>query len=80
MPVLETHRLVDTFAEDAEDEDSCDRRCEVAGDGLDVVKELTALGRLHHGDPGYAHSDQGQDEQSASTRTHTYTYTYLDHP
>lgn len=41
---LETHRLIDTFAEDGEHEDRCNGRCEVAGDGLDVVKELTTLG------------------------------------
>lgn len=74
MSVLWTHRLVDSFAEDAEDEDGCDRRCEVAGDGLDVVEELAALGRLHHGDPGYADSDQAQDEQSANTHGQKVTF------
>lgn len=44
MIELETYRLVDTFAEDCEHEHSCNRWCKVAGDGLDVVKKLTALG------------------------------------
>lgn len=39
-----THRLIDTLAEDGEDENSGDRWREVAGDGLDVVEELTTLG------------------------------------
>lgn len=60
-----THGLVDAFAEDGEHEDGGDGRREIAGDGLDVVEELAALGRLHDGDPGDAHSDQEQDEHSA---------------
>lgn len=39
-----THRLVDSFAEDGKHEDSCNGWREVAGDRLDVVEELTALG------------------------------------
>lgn len=39
-----THGLVDAFAEDGEHEDGGDGRREVAGDGLDVVEELAALG------------------------------------
>lgn len=65
---METHRLVDTFAEDGEDEDGRDRRSEVTGDGLDVVEELAALGGLHDGDPRYAHPDEDQDENSAGRR------------
>lgn len=41
---VETHRLVDTFAEDGKHEDSRNGWCEVAGNGLDVVEELTTLG------------------------------------
>ena len=44
MTEVETHSLIDTFAEDGKHEDSCNRRCEVAGYGLDVVEELAALG------------------------------------
>lgn len=44
MIEVETHSLVNTFAEDGKHEDSCNGWCEVAGDGLDVVKELTTLG------------------------------------
>lgn len=64
MTEVETHRLIDTFAEDGKHEDSCDGRREVAGDRLDVVKELTTLGCLHHRDPCYAHTNQGQDKHS----------------
>lgn len=64
MIEVETHGLIDTFAEDGEHEDSRNGWCEVAGDGLDVVKELTALGGLHHRDPCYAHTNQGQDKHS----------------
>lgn len=39
-----TYRLIDTFAEDGKDEDSCNGWCEVAGDGLHIVEELTTLG------------------------------------
>lgn len=64
---MKTHWLVDTFAEDSEDEDGRDRRREVAGDGLDVVEELAALGGLHDGDPRYAHPDEDQDKNSAGS-------------
>lgn len=64
--VVKTHCLVDTFAEDGENEDSCYRRREVAGDGLDVIEELATLGGLHDGDPGDAHPDEGQDENPAA--------------
>lgn len=62
---MKTHLLIDTFAEDSEDEDGCDWWSEVTGDGLDVVEELAALGRLHDGDPRYAHPDEDQDKNSA---------------
>lgn len=44
MIEVETYSFIDTFAEDGKHEDSCNRWCEVAGDGLDVVKELTTTG------------------------------------
>ena len=44
MTEVGTHRLINTFAEDGKHEDSCNGWCEVAGDGLDVVEELTTLG------------------------------------
>lgn len=62
-----THGLIDALAEDGEDEDGRHGGREVAGDGLDVVKELTALRRLHDGDPRYAHPNQNQDEDSTRT-------------
>lgn len=66
MIEVDTHRLIDAFAEDGKHEDSCNRWSEVAGDGLDVVKELTTLGFLHHGDPRNAHTNQEHDEHSKS--------------
>lgn len=35
---IEAHRLIDTLAEDAQEEDGGDGWAKVAGDGLDVVK------------------------------------------
>ena len=55
MMDLMTHRLVYTLAEDCQHEDSSDGRGQVGSDGLDVVKKLTTLSSLHHGDPCYAH-------------------------
>lgn len=43
--------FVDPLDEHGQDEDGGDGRSQVAGDGLDVVKELAALSCLHHGDP-----------------------------
>lgn len=63
-----THSLIDTLAEEPKHEDGGDGGREVAGDGLDVVEELAALGRLHHGDPGDADGDQEQDEDPARER------------
>lgn len=66
LRLVKTHWLGDTFAEDGEDEDGRDGRGEVTGDRLDVVEELAALGRLHDGDPRYAHPDEDEDENSAA--------------
>lgn len=43
--------LIDTPPEDGHDEDSSDGRSQVAGDGLDVVKQLSTVGWLDNGDP-----------------------------
>lgn len=66
--LVKTHCLVDAFAEDGENKDSCDRRSQVTGDGLDVIEELAALGGLHDGDPGDAHPDEDQDENPAAAQ------------
>lgn len=63
-----THGLIDTLAEEPEHEDGSNRGREVAGYGLDVVEELAALSRLHHGDPSDADADQDQDEDPKSVR------------
>lgn len=65
---IKTHGLIDTFAKDCKHEDGCDRWSEIAGDWLDVVKELAALSWLYYGDPRYAHTNQGQDEHSARVK------------
>lgn len=69
MTEIETHRLIDTFAEDGKHEDGGNGWCEVAGDGLDVVEELTTLRWLYHRDPCDAHSNQNQDKHSIHSQT-----------
>lgn len=58
--------LIDAFAENGENEDGRNRWSEVAGDGLDVIEELTTLGGLHDGDPRDAHPNEGEDKNSAA--------------
>ena len=60
-----THRLCDPLAEDGQQEQCSDRRGEVAGDGLDVVEELAAVGALDDGDPEDADDDQEHHKHSA---------------
>lgn len=59
-----THSLIDTFEKNGKQEDSCNRWGKVTGDGFSVDKELTTLGSLHHRNPCYAHTNQGQDKHS----------------
>lgn len=75
---MKTHGLIDTFAEDGKNEESCNRWREVAGDGLDVIEELAALGRLDDGDPGDAHPDEGQDENPAARQGQVWTFELSD--
>uniref|UniRef100_A0A2D4MGW3 Uncharacterized protein n=1 Tax=Micrurus spixii TaxID=129469 RepID=A0A2D4MGW3_9SAUR len=58
--------LIDSLAEDGQEEDGGNGWAQVAGDGLDVVKELPALRRLDHGHPGNADTNQAQYEQPAN--------------
>lgn len=58
--------LIDSLAEDSEQEDSGDGGSQVTGDGLDVVEELPTLCRLYDGHPGDADANQHQDEHSES--------------
>lgn len=62
------HLLIDSLAEDGQEEDGGNGRSQVTGDGLDVVKELPALCRLDHGHPGDADANQAQDEQPGRRR------------
>lgn len=62
------HLLIDSLAEDGQEEDGGNGRTQVTGDGLDVVKELPALRRLDHGHPGDADANQAQDEQPGRRR------------
>lgn len=60
-----THRLCDPLAEDGQQEEGSDRRGQVAGDRLDVVEELPAVGALDDGDPEDADDNQEHHKQSA---------------
>lgn len=60
-----THRLCDPLAEDGQQEEGSDGRGQVAGDRLDVVEELPAIGALDDGDPEDADDDQEHHKRSA---------------
>ena len=60
-----THRFCDPLAEDGQQEEGSDGRGQVAGDRLDVVKELPAVGDLDDGDPEDADDDQEHHKHSA---------------
>lgn len=60
-----THRLCDPLAENGQQEEGGDRRGQVAGDRLDVVEELPAVGALNDGDPEDADDNQEHHEHSA---------------
>lgn len=60
-----THRLCDPLAEDGQQEEGGDGRGQVAGDSLDVVEELPAVGALDDGDPEDADGDQEDHKQPA---------------
>lgn len=60
-----THRLCDPLAEDGQQEEGGDRWGQVAGDRLDVVEQLPAVGALDDGDPEDADDDQEHHEHSA---------------
>lgn len=60
-----THRLCDPLAEDRQKEEGSDRWGQVAGDSLDVVEELPAVGALDDGDPEDADGNQEHHKQSA---------------
>ena len=63
--MLCTHRLCDPIAEDGQQEEGSDGRGQVAGDRLDVVEELPAVGALDDGDPEDADEDQDHHKHSA---------------
>lgn len=49
-----TYLLIYSLAEDGKQEDSSNGRSQVAGNRLNVIKELPALSWLHHRNPGDA--------------------------
>lgn len=61
-----TYGLINPRAEDCQDEERCDGWGEIAGDGLDVVEELAAVGRLNDWDP--ENTDDHEDEDKDSER------------
>lgn len=71
-----TYRLSDPLAEDGQKEEGCDGWGQVAGDGLDVVKELPAIGALDDGDPEDADEYQEDYEQPVD-RAQGYKVTHM---
>lgn len=63
------HRFIDPLHKHSQEEDGSDGRGQVAGHGLDVIKQLTALGCLDDGDPADADGHDAQDPDSGEGRT-----------
>lgn len=63
---LGVYLLVSSRPEDGQDEDSGDRRSQVAGDSLDVDVELAPAGALQDGDPDHAEGHQHHRDHPAS--------------
>lgn len=63
-----SHRFIDPLDKHSQEEDGSDRGSQIAGDGLDVIKQLTALCRLHHGDPADTDSYNTQNPDSKDQR------------
>lgn len=61
---LPSHRFIDPLNKHGQEEDGGDRRGQVAGDRLDVVKQLTALSRLDNRDPTDTHCHDAQHPDS----------------
>lgn len=49
-----TYLLIDPLAEDAKQEDSSNGRSQIAGNWLNIIKELPTLSWLYHRNPGNA--------------------------
>lgn len=64
-----THGLCDPLAEDGQQEEGSDGWSQVAGDSLDVVKELPTVGALDDGDPEDADDNQERHKQPAGEST-----------
>lgn len=80
---MTSHRFIDPLDKHSQEEDGGDRGSQIAGDGLDVIKQLTALGRLHHGDPADADSYNAQNPDSKEERdmrTNQYQFTVSSTP
>lgn len=63
-----SHRFIDPLNKHSQEEDGGDRGSQIAGDGLDVIKQLTALCRLHHRDPADTDSYNTQNPDSKDQR------------
>lgn len=68
--MVPSHRLIDPFDKYSQEEDRGDGRSQVAGHGLDVIKQLTALGCLDHWYPTDTDGYDAQDPHSEEERTH----------
>lgn len=65
---VSSHRLIDPLHEHSQEEDGGDGRSQIAGDRLDVIKQLTALSRLHNWDPADADGYDAQNPDSKEER------------
>lgn len=68
---VRTHRFIHPLPQNGQDEDGPYRGAEVALHGLDVVEQLSSLGRPHQRNPQYGDSTHEQDEQPVNETTNT---------
>lgn len=68
--MVPSHRFIDPLDKYSQEEDWGDGRSQVAGHGLDVIKELTALGRLDDWYPADADGYDAQDPHSEEEHQH----------
>lgn len=65
-----SHRFIDPLDKYSKEEDWGDGRSQEAGHWLDVIKQLTALGRLDHWYPTDTDGYNAQDPHSEEKRVH----------
>ena len=63
-----SHLFIDPLHKHSQEKDGGDRRGQVARDGLDVIKQLTALSCLDDGDPADADGYDAQNPDSGDEK------------